>query len=330
MPSRSPAHITHTALRQRLLSWELTRFDEAVADVFGYHALQLGLPELQSLQNSRIQHRWRADVQAHSAPQKNPMSAAHPMTNKATPQLLCDFMALPFADNCLDLVTLPHTLEHSPEAHSTLREVARVLIPEGKLMICGLNPASLWGLQNPALGLHPPIATASTENVARTSPNDKPSAERQRTTAQHMGSSVAHGHPRPWIAYWRLRDWLRLLGFEVESAQLWGYCPAFRSAAWLERSNWLDSVGARWWPMLGGVYFLVATKRVSGARRVGKIWSAERLAQALPRPQAPAPVSSHTQPNSQRQSLHQRMTSPKGSVTLTFQPALNSNLRGNA
>jgi hypothetical protein len=28
-----------------LLEWERARFDEAVADIFGYHALQLGLPE---------------------------------------------------------------------------------------------------------------------------------------------------------------------------------------------------------------------------------------------------------------------------------------------
>ena len=30
-----------------LLAWEQSHFDEAVSDIFGYHALQLGLPELE-------------------------------------------------------------------------------------------------------------------------------------------------------------------------------------------------------------------------------------------------------------------------------------------
>jgi ubiquinone/menaquinone biosynthesis C-methylase UbiE len=47
----------------------------------------------------------------------------------------------------LDLVTLPHTLEMHVDPHATLREVERVLVPEGRVVICGLNPASLWGLR---------------------------------------------------------------------------------------------------------------------------------------------------------------------------------------
>jgi hypothetical protein len=43
-----------------LLLWEQQQLDQAVADVFGYHALQLGLPELAALRANRMPHRWVA------------------------------------------------------------------------------------------------------------------------------------------------------------------------------------------------------------------------------------------------------------------------------
>ena len=118
-----------------LLAWEQAQFDQAVADVFGYHALQLGAAQVEGLRANRMPHRWLAlDDPAH---------LAH------APQavLLTDFAALPFAANSLDLVVLPHALELSPDPHATLREVERVLVPEGRVVICGLNPTSLWGMR---------------------------------------------------------------------------------------------------------------------------------------------------------------------------------------
>jgi hypothetical protein len=44
------------------LAWERARLDDALADVFGYHALQLGLAELDALAANRMPHRWLADV----------------------------------------------------------------------------------------------------------------------------------------------------------------------------------------------------------------------------------------------------------------------------
>jgi hypothetical protein len=41
-----------------LMAWEQGLLDDAVANVFGYHALQLGLPELDALRANRMPHRW--------------------------------------------------------------------------------------------------------------------------------------------------------------------------------------------------------------------------------------------------------------------------------
>ena len=157
-----------------------------------------------------------------------------------------------FPKRSLDLVVLPHTLELARDPHLTLREVERVLVPEGRVVICGFNPASLWGLR---------------QRLGRAAP-----AARRRQAR----CSCPAGE---FIGYWRLRDWLRLLSFEVEGGPL-RLLPARRCAAehWLERFAWMDRAGERWWPVFGAVYFLVAVKRVRGMRLVGP--GAARSAQA--------------------------------------------------
>jgi SAM-dependent methyltransferase len=237
-----------------LLDWERGRFDQAVTDIFGYHALQLGLPEVNALRANRMPHQWLALDTAASAfagLSAGPDAAA-PVRQVA---LLTHSVALPFAANSLDLVVLPHTLELSLDPHATLREVERVLVPEGRVVISGLNPASLWGL---------------------------------RQQRAHLCRRLGFGEPflperGELIGHWRLRDWLRLLSFEIESAQFGCYSPAFDNARWLARFGWMDAAGARWWPIFGAAYFLVATKRVRGMRLLEPGWKTRSA-------RAPAPA----------------------------------------
>lgn len=213
------------------------QFDEAVADVFGYHALQLGLPEISTLQGNRMPHRWLA------------LPSAAPGAT-----LVTDFEALPFGENSLDLVTLPHTLELSADPHGTLREVERVLVPEGRAILCGFNPASLWGLRQRRARLY----------------------QRLGLGELYLPSAGA------FIHYWRMRDWLRLLGFEVESSRFGLYRPGVRSEAWLERYRWLDRLGERSWPIFGAAYFIVAVKRVRGMHLLTADWKRGRTLATAP------------------------------------------------
>jgi SAM-dependent methyltransferase len=238
-----------TAPGQCLLRWEQAQLDRAVTDVFGYHALQLGLPELRGLRANRIPHRWVAvDSLRAAMPIELPLPDDGGLSSlpfEAAPALHCDFDALPFQNQSLDLVVLPHALELARDPHLTLREVERVLVPEGRVMILGFNPASLWGLRQ-RLG----HARRAVGLARETSTLFLPSAGE-------------------FLGYWRLRDWLRLLSFEVEGGRFGCYRPPYNSARWLDRSAWMEHVGERWWPVLGAVYFLVAVKRVRGMRLVG-------------------------------------------------------------
>jgi SAM-dependent methyltransferase len=217
-----------TAPGQCLMHWEQGHLDQAVADVFGYHALQLGLPQLQGLRANRMPHRWVASDSMHAIdpmPLPSPgESSLNSLPLDPNAALYCDFDALPFPNQSLDLVVLPHALELSRDPHLTLREVERVLVPEGRVMILGFNPSSMWGLRQ-RLG--------------------------HARRAVGLGGNASLFLPRAGdlLGYWRLRDWLQLLSFEVEGGRFGCYRPPYTSARWLERS--------------------VAVKRVRGMRLVG-------------------------------------------------------------
>jgi hypothetical protein len=94
-----------------------------------------------------------------------------------------------------------------------------------------------------------------------------------------------------FIGYWRLRDWLRLLNFEVESSRFGCYRPAARSEKWLRRFEWMDRAGERWWPIFGAAYFIVAVKRVHGMKLLSPAWKPARSIA-----NAPASVANYHRP----------------------------------
>lgn len=210
-----------------LLDWEQTHADALLADVFGYHALQLGCPALDSLRANRMTHRWtaRAEFEATEGPLYETVGVPG--------GLWMDSRAWPWPAESLDLVVLPHTLEQSSHPHACLREVERVLIPEGQLFITGINPWSWWGW-------------------------------RQSRFVRQQRRQCPEGAAGQLIGCNRLRDWLGLLGFDVQVVHFSAWAPALQSPRW----SWMRRIGLRWWPILGGAYLLVATKRVPGGRLV--------------------------------------------------------------
>ena len=215
---------------QQALAWERARLDEALADVFGYHAVQLGLAGIDALAANRMPHRWLACETL--APERG--------ADEPRPALVTDTRALPFAEASLDLVVLPHTLEFRQDPHASLREVQRVLVAEGRVAITGFNPVSLWGWR--------------------------------QWRARWLGGRPYLPVSGEFISPGRLRDWLRLLEFELELAEFGCYQPAVRSAGALARFGWLDRLGERWWPILGASYCIVAVKRVRGPLLIGQSW----------------------------------------------------------
>ena len=224
-------------LGQYVLGWEQSQMDRVVSDLFGFHALQLGLDDLQGLKTNRMPHRWLGLDHAQAL----------------GVDFVTDFRALPFAEQSLDLVLLPHTLEMHSHPHETLREVERVLVPEGRVIICGLNPWSLWGAR----------------------------LMRERFYARLGSKKTFMPIHNEFIGPQRMKDWLTLLGFEVERGGFGVYKPSLESQSWLSRLNWMELAGNRWWPIFGSAYFLTAVKRVRGMRLLGASWKSPLQHSAL-------------------------------------------------
>src|ERR1700745_3525430 len=128
---------------QVLLAWEQERIDRAVFDIFGYHALQMGLPPLHGLRANRMPHRWLAsdtlDVpEAQFIPPPADLGIST-LPLKVPVGLHCCAEVLPFASNSLDLIVLPHTLEMAADPHLALAEATRCLVPDGRMVIVGFN-----------------------------------------------------------------------------------------------------------------------------------------------------------------------------------------------
>jgi SAM-dependent methyltransferase len=249
-----------------LLDWEQQRIDLEVADLFGFHALQVGLPQVDALRANRMPHRWVASPTPGG--EFDALMDADDIAARARVSLCCEPEALPFDAQSLDLVVLPHTLELANDPHQALAEVERVLRPEGRVLIVGFNPASLWALRQHAGRL-------------------------RRGTRRDAGLPLFMPRDGEFIGYRRLRDWLRLLSFEVEGGRFGCYRLPFRSQAWLDRVAWMDPWGDRWWPVFGAVYCCVAVKRVRGMRLVGLSKQARRATRAVAVAAAPRQGLTH-------------------------------------
>lgn len=224
---------------QCVMRWEAEHLGDAVVDMFGYYALQLGFLELDALAANRMPHRIRVSRQVadlRSAVRKPDL-------------VVSGFEELPLDSQSVDLVVLAHQLEFSVDPHQVLREADRVLRPEGRLVVVGLNPLSLWGLRQsvvlrPLAPFLPPI-----------------------------GQLI--GMPR-------LRDWMKLLSFEIDSGHYGCYVPPCRTQKWLDRMHFMERAGDRWWPICGALYMVSAVKRVRGMRLVGPAWKRRPATKAAP------------------------------------------------
>jgi SAM-dependent methyltransferase len=226
-----------------VLAWEQGQLDRVVTNVFGYHALQLGLPQLDALRENRMPCRGLVldAASGASAPFRAPGAAADPVGAAAhappgRDTVWCDLLDLPFESQSVDLLVLPHTLEFTHDPHHMLREAERVLVPEGRLIILGFNSLSLWGMR---------------QSISRRTGNP----------------FVPAAHDL--IAFTRMKDWIKLLGFELDRGRFGCYRPPVDTDKWLARYAFMESAGDRWWPIFGAAYMITAIKRVRGMRLIG-------------------------------------------------------------
>lgn len=232
-----------TPLGRTLLAREQAAVAGALEHVFGTQILQVGHwgPSGTFLPHARTQR--RALVAEPGAPGDFVSHAS----------------SLAVLQGSVDAVLLPHTLEFEPEPHEVIREVDRVLVGEGHLLVLGFEPLSWWAL-------------------------------RHRLSEKGFPPGLTH-----MLSRGRLRDWLRLLGFDVlEVRRFLHTLPVARlHGGAIERQ--LERTGQCLGGHFGSVYVLKAKKRVytltpvrpqrrrSRTSLVGRLEPAARVRDTAPR-----------------------------------------------
>lgn len=226
---------------------------------FGYHLLQLGITAGRPLcLGSPINHRL--------------LCAERPGEGVG---IIADPEELPLESDSVDAIIAHHCLEFATNPHQVLREIQRVLTPQGQLLVVGFNPYSLLG------------CNTRLRSIMRDS-----------LWSQH--------HP---VSEHRLTDWLHLLGCEVLETRRRYALPPLGRGRLRQMVNRCDHWVARHNLPLGGVYLLHATKQTAGLNRPRRPLLArrKRLMGLVPNP---APV---TTPSPRSGHLNHSLSGSKGS-----------------
>lgn len=216
-----------SALGRALHACENECVEGILQNLFGYHLLQVGCPSADDrLSSSRIKH--HAVIDAYAIPALTPQIYGYPH-------------ALPVMTDTIDVVVLPHTLEFDDDPHEVLREIERVLIPEGHVIILSFNPWSLWGLWHVLL--------------------------RRRSRPPWCGR---------FLSATRIKDWLALLGFDIVVCRRFFYRPPLQHETVMRRLNFIEALGRRFWPVFAGIHIIVAKKRVAVVTPIKPRWKPRR------------------------------------------------------
>lgn len=201
--------------REQLIASKLA---PQLAQIFGYHAL-LYSPKADELSQNKLLIKHKVVIGN---------------TDDGL-DVKCRFEELPFAADCIDLALLPNILQNSENPHQILREVERVLIPEGVAIIIGRNPFS-W----PGLLTH---------------------YKRWRNYPEAKQRDISRR---------RLNDWFNLLGFEMDQAiNISATNHRIQNGKFY---NWLKSLANLFCNCFCSYYVIIAKKKVSTLTPIRQSW----------------------------------------------------------
>lgn len=187
------------------------------ASVFGFHLALLGLClQCRLVDSSLVPHHYVIN------PYKLDVSAVKCVKGF--------WEMLPVLSDSLDVVVVPHALEISSDPSELLNEVRRSLIPEGRVLIFGFNPHSLWRLKD----------------------------------------MFKKNKVMPWSCQFYssrfVRDELSRLGFTIVKHERFFLQPPLRKLRFFHRLNFLNKLAWLGFSQYSGVYYIEAQKKIIGVR----------------------------------------------------------------
>lgn len=187
-----------------------TALEEVSRKMFGYHLVKIGdLSSQIAMPNCPIKH----VINVSDRPSDSTSIVAHSHE-------------LPMLENSVDAVLLAHELDFAQDPHQILREVDRILMPNGYVAIVGFSPVSVAGLLK-----YLPVNPKQILHDAR------------------------------FFTGTRIKDWLHLLGFEVIEHHHLLFSELFFERRINQYGRW--QVWCRkYLPFFSSMYMIVGKKRV--------------------------------------------------------------------
>lgn len=215
---------------------------KTMSEIFGYYAIQIGMlsGECDLLKESRI---------TTSFSLRNPdntLQINEDEEQQVQHAVISSNEQLPISTDDVDLVVASHVLEMSQNPHQVLREIDRVLVPEGHCILIGFNPFALSNLNKPLRFLR--------------------KNKKERLKDSYKMRSVT-----------RVKDWFSLLGFEVIDVNYMGFRPTLNNQKVFNSLQWMERWGEYAGPLLGSMYIVHAKKQVIAMRPDKKVWRAPAL-----------------------------------------------------
>ncbi len=183
-----------------MLKKERYFFQQQVANIFGKNSLQLGLPNINLLHGNKINNHYILNL-----------------------DIECNLNFLPFANNSLDLIICPHGLESYNDYKYILKELYRIITPNGKIIMTSFNHHS-W------LSLY-------------------------KNKFEQLSSMN-------FIKLSKLKEEINNTGLQIIGGKFFSYCPPFDKASKFIKYDWLNKIGDRWFPTFANSFALILRKNI--------------------------------------------------------------------
>ncbi len=223
-------------LGRNVLAAEQALLSVGLTDCFGYHLLQMSVDNTLDLAvESRVQRCFKA----------GPVLPPGQVLNGAFVQ--CNVDELPFETDSVDVVVVHHVLEFAANPHALLRELYRVTVPHGRILLIGFNPWSLFGARM-RLGRW----------------------RRDSVWRNHLLSAA------------RVADWLQVLGFEPQTTDFGFFGLPLNRAARVRQGRAAPTTSWSKHLPFGGIYMITAVKQVAKFIPVKQRWARPAVLSVLP------------------------------------------------